>query len=53
MTLALSGLQTKIDSDFYEFREQKDLDEWLARFEEVVEYVKERAKKTVFNHKTR
>lgn len=51
MSLSLSGLQTKIDSDFGDFRVKEELDTWVESFNEVVEYVKEKAESTILPNK--
>ena len=38
MGLNLSSLQTKIDSDFVDFRTQEDAQKWKGEFDEVVNY---------------
>ena len=51
MSLSLSGLQTKIDSDFGDFRVKEELDTWVESFNEVVEYVKIKAESTILPNK--
>jgi len=40
-------MKLKIDTDWADFKEQADLDEWLTQFQEVVEYIKKKAEETI------
>ena len=47
MTLALPGLQPKIDLDLSEFRTVEDATDWKEKFVGVVEYVEEQLDKII------